>query len=259
MTLTFDKYQGTGNDFIILDDRDARFPDQNTELVARLCHRRFGIGADGLILVRPAEGADFTMLYFNADGKPGSMCGNGGRCVAAFAKDRGLVSPEHTQFLAFDGPHEAWFEQGLVRLKMGEVGEIKSIGEDWFVNTGSPHYVREVTALDTLDVEREGAFIRNSPLFAPGGTNVNFIERGGEALRIRTFERGVEGETLSCGTGNVAAALVAAQNWGYSSPVRLHTQGGDLEVHFQQEKGHFYDIWLQGPAQFVFSGQIHLA
>lgn len=255
----FRKYQGTGNDFIMIDDRAARFEADNQELIADLCHRRFGIGADGLILLREKAGYDFEMVYFNADGRASSMCGNGGRCIVAFARELGVIG-ERTTFLATDGPHEAFFTpEGWVSLRMIDVTEIERKADHCFLNTGSPHYVTFRHRVAEMNVYDEGRQIRYSSEFAPGGTNVNFVENLGDGeLLVRTYERGVEDETYSCGTGVTATALVAALA-GAKSPVHIQTPGGNLRVSFEQPApGIFRHIFLEGPAEEVFQGHLYL-
>ncbi|GAB3336279.1 diaminopimelate epimerase [Larkinella ripae] len=254
--LDFFKYQGTGNDFILIDDRAETFP-VSQERIAGLCHRRFGIGADGLILLRNHPEYDFQMVYFNADGAEGSMCGNGGRCIVRFAHDLGLFEKE-TRFLAIDGEHLAVVDGGNVSLKMSDVTAVDQQAEYAFLNTGSPHYVKLVEDVESMDVVAEGRRVRYSGTFAPGGTNANFIQSIAEnALYVRTYERGVEDETYSCGTGVTAAALVAHQQLGMQSPVAIKTVGGDLRVSFQnQEEGGFRQIYLTGPAVRVYRGSV---
>jgi len=266
--MTFYKYHGTGNDFVMIDDRAEAFDLTDQARIAHLCHRRFGIGADGLILLRNREGYDFEMVYFNSDGRPSSMCGNGGRCTVAFAKYLGVIDNE-TTFLAVDGPHEARVEaDGTVRLKMQDVAPAQpapvydELG-DVYLHTGSPHHVRfldvsEGHSLAEFDVYGQGHEIRYDQAYDPAGTNVNFVEAPTEPSQpwaVRTYERGVENETYSCGTGVTAVAL-AASTLGATSPVRLSTPGGLLEVTFAQHATGFSDVWLSGPAVLVFSGKI---
>ncbi|MEZ0483350.1 diaminopimelate epimerase [Fibrella aquatica] len=266
--MLFSKYQGTGNDFILIDDRNNTFPTHNQSLVAQLCHRRFGIGADGLILLQDHNDYDFRMVYFNADGAEGSMCGNGGRCIVRFAHDLGIFKT-HTRFLAVDGEHLAEVDGEEVRLKMSDVPSLAPAGQAdesvpqpaySFLNTGSPHVVKFISGLATYDVAAEGYTLRHDAAFAPGGTNVNFTELvKGNSLFVRTYERGVEDETYSCGTGVTAAALVAHQQQNLLSPISIRTLGGNLKVAFTaQEDGSFTDIYLIGPAQRVFGGNITL-
>jgi diaminopimelate epimerase len=265
--MQFHKYQGTGNDFVIIDDRAHTFDETNQVRIAALCHRRFGIGADGLMLLRNKEGYDFEMVYFNADGLPSSMCGNGGRCLVAFAKYLGVIE-EKANFLAIDGPHEARVAaDGTVHLKMinvaapqpAEVGE-----EDVFLHTGSPHHVHFLDPTESPSLAEFGVFaaghdIRYHQAYDPTGTNVNFVEVPEDPAQpwpVRTYERGVEDETMSCGTGVTAVALAASQR-GATSPVRLSTPGGELQVAFEtQPNGSFTNVWLSGPAVRVFSGEM---
>lgn len=260
MQISFDKYQGTGNDFILIDNRknEIQF---STEQVAFLCDRHFGVGADGLMLLELEPGVDFKMVYFNSDGKESSMCGNGGRCITAFAKSLGIVS-DKARFVAIDGLHEANVKGvNQVSLKMNDVKTVE-IGDDFFfLNTGSPHYVKFVEGIKEYNVLEEGRKIRYSERFATEGTNVNFIEKTENGIFVRTYERGVENETLSCGTGVTASALVAAIN-GVSSQKNacvIDTLGGKLNVKFDKVlESNFYNIWLEGPADFVFHGSIKL-
>lgn len=254
MELKFYKYQGTGNDFIMLDNRSNVFDSKNTTLIEKLCHRRFGIGADGFILLENEPGYDFKMVYFNSDGNQSSMCGNGGRCLVKFAHDLGVIK-ESTTFLAIDGPHEAFIKDNLVHLKMIDVTAVENNSDHFFMNTGSPHYVKTVSEIDTFNVFDEGKKIRNNERFKEKGTNVNFTECKNDILHVRTYERGVEDETYSCGTGVTAAAIAASFN-GMKSPVQIKTLGGDLGVSFEKENAGFKNIFLIGPAVNVFEGII---
>ncbi|OON68034.1 diaminopimelate epimerase [Hymenobacter sp. CRA2] len=262
--MRFYKYQGTGNDFVMIDDRSRTFPADDYALVRRLCDRRRGIGADGLILLRTLPDFDFEMVYYNADGYVGSMCGNGGRCTVAFAKQLGVIQNQ-ARFLAADGPHEASVDaDGLVRLRMIDVAGQQEMPDGIFLNTGSPHIVRFLPAstLAEHNVYAEGRAVRFGEHFRErGGTNVNFVEepqQTGQPWQVRTYERGVEDETFSCGTGVTAVALAAARR-GAVSPVPLRTIGGDLSVSFAlQADGSFVDVYLNGPAEFVFEGNIAL-
>lgn len=268
----FYKYQGTGNDFVLIDDRAQTFPAHDQALVARLCHRRFGIGADGLILLQTHPDYDFRMVYFNADGAEGSMCGNGGRCIVRFAHDLGLFERQ-TRFLAVDGEHAAELRNdqrgaaqrgaAQVHLRMsnvsGSLDEATGLQPNQtYLNTGSPHVVQFVDDVDEYDVVGEGRSIRYSAAFAPGGTNVNFTQLvDGASLYVRTYERGVEDETYSCGTGATAAALAAHRQFALPSPVTLRVVGGALQVSFTpQPNGSFTDIYLIGTAQRVFEGEV---
>jgi diaminopimelate epimerase len=256
MKYAFFKYEGTGNDFIIFDDRDENFPADNDKLIEKLCHRRFGIGADGLILIRKTPEAAFEMKYFNADGKLGSMCGNGGRCAAHFAQKLGIFEA-NAVFLAYDGLHGANVEGNMVEISMGNVVKCEKYGDDFFMNTGSPHYVKFVTAVEKYPVFDEGKKIRTDAAFSPGGTNANFVEIKNDGLYIRTFERGVEDETLSCGTGVTAGALAVFFK-GVPSPVRVKTLGGELEVRYSFENETFRKIFLKGSVSAVFEGFVEI-
>ncbi|MBO0938807.1 diaminopimelate epimerase [Fibrella sp. HMF5335] len=253
----FFKYQGTGNDFVMIDDRARTFPAADQALVARLCHRHFGIGADGLILLQTDPDGTLRMVYFNADGAEGSMCGNGGRCFVRFAHDLGLITNQ-VRFMAVDGEHEAQVQETDVHLRMGDVADIEHQAAFSFLNTGSPHVVQFEDDVTSLDVVAVGRPLRYAAQFSPGGTNVNFVESGpDQTLFVRTYERGVEDETYSCGTGVTAAALVAHQQLGLASPVAIRTLGGALRVAFEaQLNGTFGSIYLIGPAQRVFEGDI---
>ena len=253
-SLHFHKYQGTGNDFILIDDREESFPADDLKLVRALCDRRFGIGADGLILIRNHKKADFEMIYFNSDGSQ-SLCGNGSRCALKFAETLKMAG-ENATFMAIDGLHTGRIQEEMIHIKMHDVSEIKFLNGDVFLNTGSPHFIRYVKGLADYPVEKEGHAIRYSdPYVGSGGTNVNFVEMVDEStLFVRTYERGVEAETLSCGTG-VTAVSLAAGNQGMKSPVTIKTPGGTLQVSFEiKEDGSFSEIFLSGPAQHVFSG-----
>lgn len=259
MQVTFSKYQGTGNDFILFDNRSGIISRENRTWFAQICDRRFGIGADGVMLLENKEGYDFEMVYFNADGGESTMCGNGGRCMVNFAKASGIEKPSY-HFLAVDGPHEASLNNGIIKLKMGDVSGIMEEGDHYILNTGSPHYVRFEKDIHSIDIRKEGAAIRNSPAFKAEGINVNFLEEAGGNLLIRTYERGVEDETLSCGTGVTASALVyaMAKNLPPGKHIlTLETMGGSLQVEFiKTEENAFNNIYLIGPGQFVFSGSI---
>jgi len=259
MLLNFYKYQGTGNDFILIDDRAELFP-VSTQLVARLCHRRFGIGADGLILLQNQPGYDFKMIYFNADGAEGSMCGNGGRCIVRFAHDLGIFQ-EHTTFMAVDGVHEATATEQVIRLKMGPVNGYEKHETYDFLNTGSPHYVAYVDDVDKTDVVSIGRAVRYGETYGPaGGINVNFVQViAPNHLKVRTYERGVEDETYSCGTGVTACALSSYSHFGWESPVNITAVGGNLQVEFGEiSPGKFDDIYLIGPAVRVYEGSLEI-
>lgn len=257
-SLKFYKYQGTGNDFVLIDNRDLMFP-KNRETIAKLCDRRFGIGGDGLILLENDDSrtSDFKMVYYNSDGNESTMCGNGGRCIVAFAYFLDIFEDTCT-FNAIDGLHEASIEGTLVRLKMSDVNNISRDGEDWVLNTGSPHYVKYVEDLEDFEVYKRGYEIRNSATYAAEGINVNFVEKQNDgSLFVRTYERGVEDETYSCGTGVTAAALTFMQDQIIEN-LKVKVLGGNLSVSAKQNGESFTDIWLEGPAQQVFSGKIKL-
>ena len=253
MEETFFKYEGTGNDFIMVDNRRLDFP-VGDGLIQKLCDRRFGIGADGLILLQEEAGFDFRMVYFNSDGRESTFCGNGGRCAAAFARQLGLVS-DKAFFMAKDGGHQATFHGELVRLKMRDTELPEKSGNGFTLFTGSPHYLEFVTELKKVDVFSAGRRIRES--FGVDGINVNFVEKKGNRISIRTYERGVEDETLSCGTGVTAAALLVSEE-GFFSPVSVESRGGNLHVEFKRSENGFTDVFLTGPAKLVFSGKISL-
>ena len=260
MKLEFYKYQGTGNDFIMIDNRQDVLSKNNTNLISFLCDRKFGIGADGLILLEnsAAPQDDFKMVYFNADGRESSMCGNGGRCIVAFAKHLKIVD-EKAAFTAIDGFHEAVITKELVGLKMMNVTGVEEKFQAVFVNTGSPHHVIFSEEVENLNLKKEGAAIRYSEEYnSIGGTNVNFvaqIDKG--TYKVRTYERGVEDETLSCGTGVTAVALASyATGRTALTTVHLETPGGELAVSFEPVEDGFRNIWLTGPAKQVFKGEI---
>jgi diaminopimelate epimerase len=256
MKHTFFKYHGTGNDFIMVDDRAVSFP-VTLERIAHLCHRRFGIGADGLILIQPSAEGDFTMVYFNSDGNQSTMCGNGGRCAIKFAHDIGLIA-DKCSFMAIDGLHEGFIEaNGTVHLRMIDTTEAVPSKGAWFINTGSPHHVTQVNEVENVAVDGDGRTLRES--YGQHGSNINFVEVTDAGLHVRTYERGVEAETLSCGTGVTASALTAYQlGWVKNTEVAVKTPGGSLRVHFNHTQKGFENVWLIGPAVFVFTGEIDL-
>ncbi len=241
----------------MIDDRSISFP-ISTEKIAALCNRRFGIGADGLILIQPDNDADFKMVYFNSDGNQSSMCGNGGRCAVRFAKDLGMIDGK-TTFRAIDGMHDGSIaEDGQVHLKMGNTKLAEESKGAWFIDTGSPHHVQQEPNVQQVPVAEAGKAKRLA--YGEEGANVNFVSVKQDCLDVRTYERGVEDETLSCGTGVTAAALTAYQlGWITTDKAKVTTPGGNLEVHFQQHENGFSDVWLIGPATFVYKGEIDLA
>ncbi len=257
MKIPFYKYQGTGNDFVMIDNRNDDFPRSNHELIATLCDRRFGIGADGVILLQNHDKVDFSMYYFNADGKPGSFCGNGGRCIVAFAKQLGVIDRK-TVFAAFDGIHEATIVDNVVSLSMADVKYISVFPKHVFLDTGSPHHVAFVASTKKLDVPTQGALIAHNETYGEEGSNVNFVSVDSEDhITVRTFERGVEDETLSCGTGVTAAALAAfSMDKIKLNHIQVQTLGGLLTVSFQNQKDSFTDIVLAGPTELIFNGTI---
>jgi len=258
MQITFYKYEGTGNDFVMIDNRQEFFPKDNIELVKHLCDRRFGIGGDGLILLENETDADFKMVYYNSDGNPSSMCGNGGRCIVAFAQSLGMVQHK-ASFTAIDGLHHATiFEDGIVSLEMGDVNEVKIYPEYVFLDTGSPHHVQMEVDLHHLDVKTIGSSIRYSDLYGQAGSNVNFVKQISEnTFAIRTYERGVEDETLSCGTGATAVAIAMnATGKTQEATIGINVEGGKLEVSFTKNGDSYTDVTLIGPATFVFKGTV---
>ncbi|CDS92291.1 Diaminopimelate epimerase [Sphingobacterium sp. PM2-P1-29] len=256
--IKFSKYQGAGNDFILIDNRNLHFDSKNEDLIHKLCDRRFGIGADGLMLLQEKENFDFEMIYYNADGRQGTMCGNGGRCIVAYARDLGIIR-DNTAFLAVDGIHKANLDDKLIDLQMIDVHEINRDGDAYVINTGSPHYIIFENNLSDLDVFSAGYKIRNNTTYRDEGINVNFIEKEGESgYFLRTFERGVEDETFACGTGATAAAMTIAlhenRNGQITIPIRV--LGGQLYISFFKEDFTFTEVYLKGPATFVFEGTI---
>ncbi len=255
MEITFFKYHGTGNDFILIDNRAQIFNSDNHQKIAQMCHRHFGIGADGLILLNSSKKYDFSMQYFNADGFEGSMCGNGGRCVVAFAKKLGIITNE-AHFEAIDGLHVAQIEQDEIALQMSEVSDIVKHVSHTYLDTGSPHHVEMVTGIEVYPVFDKGRSIRHAAPYFDIGTNVNFVEQiAPDTFKVRTYERGVEDETLSCGTGVTAVAIsMFENNKTKNNTVKLMTLGGKLEVSFLKDKGTYHSIFLKGPATLVFEG-----
>ncbi|MDF0720196.1 diaminopimelate epimerase [Kaistella sp. PBT33-4] len=254
--LQFYKYHGTGNDFVMIDNRDLEFP-KNKDLIKHMCDRRFGIGGDGLILLENDAQADFKMVYYNSDGNESTMCGNGGRCLVAFAHFLDLFEEKAT-FTAVDGLHEASYSKGNVKLKMIDVADISYDGENAVLNTGSPHFVMFVDAVKDFPVYTKGNEIRNNDTYCSEGINVNFVEKlSDHSLFVRTYERGVEDETFSCGTGATASALVFMKDTGLTA-VDVKVLGGNLKIHARQSGSTFSDIWLEGPAVQVFSGKISI-
>jgi len=258
MEITFYKYEGTGNDFVMIDNRQLTFPKENIKLVKHLCDRRFGIGGDGLILLENHPDVDFKMVYYNSDGNPSSMCGNGGRCIVAFAKSLNIIKKEAV-FEAIDGLHHATtFDDEIVSLQMSDVVDIDIEKEYVFLNTGSPHHVTFVENLKHFDVKTQGSKIRYSGLYGKAGSNVNFVEQIDDAtFAIRTYERGVEDETLSCGTGATAVAIAMhALSETTSNAVEIQVEGGTLTITFVKKNNQYTNVFLKGPATFVYKGEI---
>jgi diaminopimelate epimerase len=259
MKIEFAKYQGTGNDFVILDNRNGMYSGLTKEQVSFICNRHFGIGADGLMMLQLKEGYDFEMIYYNADGGESSMCGNGGRCLVAFAKELGVIRNK-AHFIATDGPHDASIdEHNHVELKMKDVTAIEKFSDHSILNTGSPHYIKWVKSTKEINVLGEGRSIRYNEIFGDAGINVNFVKVQPGAIEVRTYERGVEDETLSCGTGVTASAIAAFADATEPQNISVQTAGGTLSVKFKPAgNSKFEDVWLCGPASFVFRGAINL-
>ena len=261
MKIQFHKYQGTGNDFVILDNRKKEYPSLTASHIRHICDRRFGIGGDGLMLLNEKNGFDFEMRYFNADGRESSMCGNGGRCLVKFAYELGIHKGVY-HFNAVDGLHEAEIDtDGTVSLKMQDVSQVSKFHGDYPLNTGSPHYVKIVPDVMNTDVFKKGRDIRYSKDFEKEGINVNFVEQlpDEDKILVRTYERGVEDETYSCGTGVTAAAIICYHNENGFNDVQVKTLGGTLTVEFDRiDDSHYNNIWLSGPAEKVFDGTIEL-
>ncbi len=258
--LFFDKLHGSGNDFIVVDATQQSV-NLNVEQIRWLCDRHLGIGADGLIVIKPSWEADFQMIYYNSDGFEGSMCGNGGRTVTAYAFKRGIAG-RSCRFLAYDGKHQGEVlavndTEFMISITMKEV-DVQFCSDAYLlVNTGSPHYVSRVDNLAALDVVSQGRLIRHDKTLSDKGLNVNFLKIDNNAIQLRTYERGVEDETLSCGTG-VTAAAIAVSMWQGGENHQIHTLGGLLGVQFKRTDMHFTDIVLTGPVKYVFGGKINL-
>jgi len=257
MQIDFYKYQGAGNDFVIVDNRNNLFPKEDHQRIQTICDRKFGIGADGLMLLEDADHVDFKMTYYNADGKVGSMCGNGGRCMVAFAKSLGLFE-QKTSFEALGEIYSASVTGDVVHLKMMDVNEIEVHPDHVFLDTGSPHHISFSDDLSQVDVYKQGREIRYGAPYYEVGSNVNFVEKINEnTFKVRTYERGVEDETLSCGTGVTAAALASFHvNKTRATSIHILTLGGDLHIEFEKAKYGYKNIILTGPATFVFKGSI---
>jgi diaminopimelate epimerase len=260
MNIQFYKYQGTGNDFVMIDNRNNFFPKDNHKLINHLCDRRFGIGGDGLILLENDDNHDFKMVYFNSDGNQSTMCGNGGRCLVSFAKQLKIIENQ-TTFLAIDGLHYAKIdEKNIVSLQMVDVNKVDVQENFAFLNTGSPHHIEMVENLESYNVKENGEKIRYSDLYGAKGSNVNFVSQIAEnEFKIRTYERGVEDETLSCGTGATATAI-AMYEIGKTkfNQIKIEVEGGKLEISFDNTDGIYKNIFLKGSAKFVFEGNIEI-
>jgi diaminopimelate epimerase len=255
--IPFFKYQGTGNDFILIDNRD-KIVNPTEGLARRLCDRKFGIGSDGLILIQNDNDSDFEMVFYNPDGSQ-SLCGNGSRCAVHFANKLGIIA-DKTTFKAYDGEHQAAIlANGEIRLKMNNVQNVSTLADGTFVDTGSPHLMVFTSDVEECDVVQQGKTIRNSDPFKVKGINVNFVELiDNQTIYVRTYERGVENETLSCGTG-VTASAIASNGKGIESPIEVHTKGGVLIVEFiPVDSKHYTEIYLTGPAKEVFEGAIDI-
>ncbi len=260
MKISFSKYQGTGNDFVMLDNLNGQYDSLTIPQIQLICDRRFGVGSDGLIKINSHNSSDFEVEYFNSDGSK-SFCGNGARCSVAFAETLG-VNVSDTSFLGIDGLHKASKNQDVISLEMGDVSEITKIENDFVIYTGSPHYIRFIDAINDLDIVQFGKKVRYSDEFKNEGINVNLVEIvDANNLIVNTYERGVEDETLSCGTGVTACVLAFAYQTQLlgEHKVSVKVKGGNLSVFFNQETlGKFTTIHLIGPGQFVFSGEINV-
>jgi diaminopimelate epimerase len=261
VNIHFYKYQGAGNDFILVDNRQNIIDHHNTPLIAHLCNRRFGIGGDGIMFMQNRDGYDFEMVYYNADGQPSSMCGNGGRCIVAFAKFLGIIKNE-SNFLAVDGPHHAKISASgdWVSLQMIDVDTINRDEDAYVLNTGSPHYIMLTDGLKDKDVYHDGYAIRNNATYKAEGININFVEPTDTGYFVRTFERGVEDETYACGTGVTAVALAMAKHNNQTGQITtpMKVLGGDLNIRFNYDGHTFTKIFLEGPAVMVFDGEVEV-
>ncbi len=260
MKIEFSKYHGAGNDFVLIDNRSTSYK-LSDDTVKFLCDRHMGIGADGLMFLNNSNDFDFEMKYYNSDGKESTMCGNGGRCITAFASHLGIINTK-TSFIAIDGEHQAEIladdkDVMQLRLKMVDVCSVKFYNEDYIINTGSPHYIKFVDKVSAIDVFNEGKAIRFDKEISENGVNVNFVEIKEDRIFVRTYERGVEDETLACGTGVTASAIAYALNKDINE-VKIKTLGGELKVNFTKTEDAYRDIWLTGPATFVFKGEIEI-
>jgi diaminopimelate epimerase len=259
MKIEFNKYHGAGNDFVIIDNRNEKLR-LNPDEIAFICDRHFGIGADGLMLLQNHAELDFEMIYYNSDGRDSSMCGNGGRCIVSFAHSLGVLDKGETQFQAIDGLHRAKvLSKNQVSLQMGDVFEILNVdGGAMLLDTGSPHYIKIVEDLDNLDLIKLARDVRYSPRFESAGVNVNFVKIESDHIKIRTYERGVENETLACGTGVTAAAIALNSMGLVDKEVKVLSLGGELSVRFDKSPQGYKNIWKTGPTAFVFKGIIEI-
>lgn len=259
MQISFTKYQGTGNDFVIIDGIKEKIELTN-EQIAQLCDRKFGVGADGLMILAPSESSDFKMIYYNSDGNQSTMCGNGGRCICSFAKEKGYIE-NSTSFEAIDGLHRAnILEDGIVELEMIDVSAVECADPVYILDTGSPHYIK-FNANGNLDIVEFGQGVRYNERFKAEGINVNLVKQEQGGISIKTYERGVEDETLSCGTGVTAAAIASAIKSDLQGDQRIDVkaEGGELYVKLSRKGATDFDnIWLCGPAKKVFEGQTKL-
>lgn len=258
MSFQFHKYHGAGNDFILIDDRNLKFPSSDHVLVSKMCHRRFGIGADGLILLHDHSEFDFEMKYYNADGFEGSMCGNGGECVVHFARALKIIDKK-CEFLAIDGLHKAELMNGEIKLSMGNVSDFRNWESHLFIDTGSPHLIIFRDSIEATDVINEGRAFRYNKSISDKGCNVNFVEvLDNNSIKIRTYERGVEDETWACGTGSIASAMayvIISDKSENLHEIEVKAKGGKLKVSFQKEKEEFTKVFLAGPAEFIYTGE----
>ncbi len=240
----------------MIDNRSSIFKKEDTNLISRICDRHFGIGADGVILIENENEYDFRMIYFNADGSQ-TFCGNGGRCAVAFAKQLGIINSK-TNFIAVDGPHYAEINNKIISLKMIDVNEIKIQENSVFAYTGTQHHVELVNDLNSFPVFEKGKEIRYS--YANPGSNVNFVEQiDNSTFRVRTYEKGVEDETLACGTGVTAVAIAMHKTKKtQENTINLPVEGGNLQVSFTEKNGNYTNVFLTGPAQFVFTGKVEI-
>ncbi|MBF0597512.1 diaminopimelate epimerase [Faecalibacter sp. WQ 117] len=258
MKIKFYKYQGAGNDFVMIDNRTKDFPiDKN--IIEKICNRNFGVGGDGLILLENDQASNFRMVYFNSDGNESTMCGNGGRCIVRFAHDL-QVTDENMTFNAIDGLHHAVVDGDTIRLQMIDVKEVEDHDRYLFMNTGSPHHVQFTKSVKDVDVYNLGKKIRNGSPYYEEGSNVNFVEiLPNQSLKIRTYERGVENETLACGTGITAAAIASyIRGFVKNNNIYVEALGGKLSVNFEEKNNTFENVWLNGPAVRVFEGEIEI-